>query len=405
MQQTLDRRPSHVAEDRVIDFDIYAPPGIARGYHEAWIALQARGIPPLVWTPRNEGHWIATRGAVISGIFADHERFSSRVIILPKSHGERHAGLIPTTVDPPAHREYRNLLNASLSPRAVASIEARIRAQIIELIEAIAPKGRCNFLEEYAGALPVRVFMELAGLPLEDAPRLKYLTDQTTRPNGDMSFSDALDEISAYMARAVDARRGAEATDMLSRIVNSEIFGRPITRDEAINMTTQVLIAGLDTVVNFLGFAMLALAEDAKARLELAQDAARIPAAVDELFRRYPVVTVAREVVADMEFEGVKLKRGDMVALPTALHGLDANEHDAPLDFDMNRENRANSTFGGGVHRCPGAHLARAEVRLTIEEWLKRIPAFEVEPGAEIRFASGIVGVVEALPLRWSERR
>ncbi len=398
---TLAERPAYVPAGLVVDFDIYSPPGVDADYHAAWQTLQKPELPPVVWTPRNGGHWIAARGAVIGAIFADHERFSSRVIVLPKSDGELHSGLIPTTIDPPAHRGYRNLLNSSFSPRAVASLEERIRETAALLIDAIAPRGCCNFTEDYAAALPIRIFMELAGLPPADAPRLKYLTDQVTRPDGAMSFADALQAISAYMEAHVDERRAAPREDMLSRIVNGEVDGRRLTRDEAVIMTTQVMIAGLDTVVNFLGFAMLFLAREPAIRQRLASDAALIPAAVDELFRRFPIVTVAREVTADMSYEGADLRRGDMIALPTALHGLDAGVHADPLAFDLARADRAHSTFGNGVHRCPGAQLARAEIRITIEEWLKRIPDFAVEPGATIRYASGIVGTVLALPLVW----
>jgi cytochrome P450 len=393
--------PAHVPAAHVVDFDIYAPEGVEGDYHAAWLALQKPGLPPIVWTPRNGGHWIAARGKVIGAVFADHEKFSSRVIVLPKSDGELHSGLIPTTIDPPAHRGYRSLLNSSFSPRAVAGLEARVRETAAALVEGLAPKGRCNFTEEYAAELPIRIFMELAGLPLADAPRLKFLTDQVTRPDGQMSFADALHEISAYMGPKVDERRERPREDMLSRIVNGDIDGRKLTRDEAVIMTTQVMIAGLDTVVNFLGFAMLFLAREPQMRRRLAADVTLIPAAVDELFRRYPIVTVAREVTSDMTYEGANLKRGDMIALPTALHGTDAAVHADPLHVDLARADRTHSTFGNGVHRCPGAQLARAEIRITIEEWLKRIPAFEVEPGAEIRYASGIVGTVLALPLVW----
>lgn len=398
----LAERPAHVPADLVVDFDIYSPPGVEADYHAAWAVLQKPGLPSLVWTPRNGGHWIAARGAVIGAIFSDHQRFSSRVIVLPKWDGELHSGLIPTTIDPPAHRGYRSLLNSSFSPRAVAALEERVRETAVALIAAIAPLGRCNFTEDYAAALPIRIFMELAGLPLADAPRLKYLTDQVTRPDGSMSFVDALHAISAYMESHVDARRAAPREDMLSRIVNGAVEGRPLTRDEAVIMTTQVMIAGLDTVVNFLGFAMLYLARAPDMRRRLAADASLVPAAVDELFRRYPIVTVAREVTADMTYQGADLRRGDMVALPTALHGTDAGVHADPLAFDLARADRTHSTFGNGVHRCPGAQLARAEIRITIEEWLRRIPDFAVAQGAEIRYASGIVGTVLALPLVWN---
>lgn len=112
------QRPSHVPADRVVDIDIYLPPGLeAQGFHRAWSELSAIH-PSVVWTPRNEGHWIALGGEALQEVQSDPERFSSRVIVLPKSVGEMH-GLIPTTIDPPEHRPYRQLLNAHLNPGAI----------------------------------------------------------------------------------------------------------------------------------------------------------------------------------------------------------------------------------------------------------------------------------------------
>ena len=120
-----------------------------------------------------------------------------------------------------------------------------------------------------------------------------------------------------------------------------------------------------------------------------------------ELIRRFPVVSLAREVRHDMEYDGVQLKKGDMVAVPTPLAGTDARLNPQPLKVDFHRPSADHVTFGNGPHLCPGAHLARTEVRITIEEWLARIPEFEVAPNAEIHFRGGLVGVVDALPLVW----
>ncbi|GIX31227.1 MAG: hypothetical protein KatS3mg124_1699 [Porticoccaceae bacterium] len=96
----LAPRPAHVPPERVVDFDLYAPPGVERDFHRAWASLLAPHLPALVWTPHNEGHWIATRASLVRAVLSDHRRFSSRTIIIPKSHGDAH-GLLPTTVDPP----------------------------------------------------------------------------------------------------------------------------------------------------------------------------------------------------------------------------------------------------------------------------------------------------------------
>ncbi len=399
--QALAERPENVPPERVVDFDMYHPPGVTADFHAAWQRLHAPGTPDLVWTPRNGGHWIATRGALIREISADWQRFSSRVIIVPKAAGELHK-LIPTTIDPPQHHRYRTVLNETLAPRLVGHLEGHVRATAVDLIEPVVAQGHCNFTTAYAEVFPIRIFMGLVGLPIEDAGKLKAWADQMIRPDGSMPFEVAKQHIWDYLAPWIEARRGGTGDDLITRMINRPVDGRPLTRDEELQLTSQVMIAGLDTVVNFLGFVFLFLARHPEHRRALVEDPTLIPAAVEELLRRYPIVTVAREVRDDLDFDGVLLKRGDMVVIPGPLVGTDARLNERPLEVDFRRQGAVHGTFGNGRHMCPGSHLARLELRVTIEEWLKRIPDFAVAPGAELRFHSGIVGVVETLPLVWN---
>jgi cytochrome P450 len=397
----LAEPPAHVLAAHVVDWDMYAPPGVEAGFHDAWGRLLADDMPAMLWTPRNEGHWIAARGDLIAQVFADAERFSSRVIMVPKSDGEHH-NMIPTTIDPPAHRPWRMLLNDGLSPRAVRAVERQVRAIAARLVDAVRPDGGCDFITAYAERLPIEIFLTIVGLPLADAPRLKRLADQITRPDGSMSFPQAVQGFYDYLAPTLAARRGGDGTDMLTTMVNGTVDGRPLSDREALQLSAQVLIAGLDTVVNFVGFAMLHLARDRALAQRLAATPADIPAAVDELFRRYGIVTIGREVRADIDFGGVALKAGEMVMCPSALHGMDERANANALAVDIDRTAAHHSTFGQGHHKCPGAQLARTELRVTLEEWLVRIPRFALAPGADIRCAGGIVGCVTLLPLVWS---
>ena len=394
------QRPENVPPDRVVDFDMYNPPGAEKDFHGAWLKLHAPGVPNLVWTHRNGGHWIATRAEQIRTIYADFERFSSRIIVVPKAVGEFHH-MIPTTVDPPLHQRYRALLNASLAPRTVGKMEQQVRELAISLIKDVLSDGRCNFTTAYAERFPLHIFMNLVELPIADIPKVKAWVDQMIRPDGSMPFDVAKQKIFDYLEPYIEARQGRAGTDLLSRMINRPVEGRPLTREETLNLTAQVLIAGLDTVVNFLGFAFLFLARSPAHRQQLVADPALIPAAVEELLRRFPIVTIAREVRNDIEFEGVLLKKGDMVLIPGPLAGTDERFNERPLEVDFHRAAGQHVTVGNGRHLCPGMHLARLEMRVTIEEWLARIPDFEVAAGAEVRFKGGIVGVVQALPLVW----
>jgi camphor 5-monooxygenase len=393
--------PTHVPPARVLDFDIYQPLRAGLDFHQSWKALQDSDLPDVVWTPHNGGHWMVLRGRLVSQVLSDYANFSNHTVLVPKDTAGEAYRLLPLSLDPPAHAPFRNLLSNGLSPQAVSRVEASIRALTISLIEGFRTRGHCDFTHDFAEQLPIRIFMQIVALPLEDMPRLKYLADQFTRPDGTMEFKDVRINFTAYIAPIIQQRRGQNGTDMLSRMINGQVNGRPLTDEEAANLCIQVLVGGLDTVVNFLGFVMLYLARDPAARHTLTAHPEQIRVAINELARRFPLVTVGREVIRDMEFEGVTLKQGEMIVAPTLLHGLDDAENPAALTVDFNRADVRHSTFGSGSHTCPGAHLARTETRILLEEWLTRIPEFTVTPGFEVSYTGGIVGSVNSLPLTW----
>ncbi len=394
-------KPAHVPLERVIDFDLYHPPGIEQGFHDAWLKLHAENIPDLVWTPHNGGHWIATRGTMIAEVFADYERFSCRVMLVPKSVGEQHQ-MLPVVLAPPAHRPYRLLLNTSLAPRTVNNLEGDIRALAGALIERVRLNGHCDFTRDYAELLPVQIFMRMVNLPQSDVGLIKGWTDHIVHPDGRMTYQKEKQHLYDYLEPHIDARFGGTGEDMLSRIINGKVNERALSKAEMLSLCMQMLLGGLDTVVNFLGFAMLFLAQNPDHRRALIAEPELIPNAVGELLRRFPVVTLAREVRQDMDYAGVQLCRGDMIAIPTPLVGTDERLNPEALQVDFRRSTSQHATFGNGPHICPGAHLARTEIRITIEEWLSRIPDFEIPSDALLRFRGGLVGVVDGLPLVWN---
>lgn len=394
-------RPAHVPAERCVDFDLYQPLRDGLDFHRSWRELRDSSPSELVWTPHNGGHWLVLRGKLVREVLSDYTKFSNHTVLVPKETAGEAYRLLPLSLDPPEHAPFRNLLNNGLSPKSVGAVEGVIRQLTIALIEGFRKSGHCNFTTSFAEQLPIRVFMQIVNLPIEDKPKLKYLADQFTRPDGKMEYADVIRLFREYINPIIRERRGGAGADMLSRMINGKIGERPLTDEEAGNLCIQVLVGGLDTVVNFMGFVMLFLAQDAQARRLLSSQPSRIPAAINELARRFPLVTVGREIRFDMEYEGVALKRGEMIVAPTILHGLDDIENADPLAVRFDRPAIHHSTFGAGSHTCPGAHLARTEVRILLEEWLSRIPEFAVSANAEIQYTGGIVGSVNSLPLTW----
>jgi cytochrome P450 len=362
--------------------------------------LQQDG-PEIFWTPRNGGHWIATRAEDIEAMQLDHEHFSMAALSIPRADaGGQQA--IPISLDPPHHWPFRKLMQPAFLPRAVDRLEDGVRATAIRLIEHLAPLGRCEFVGDFATRLPITVFMEMMDLPIADIERLRPLADVATRSPDTAERRKASGAMAQYVMGYVRERREAPADDLISFVGQGQVEGRPISFEETLSMVVLLMFGGLDTVASMLGFVACFLAANPGHRRQLIDDPALIPSAVDELIRRHGLVNTARLVTQDHHFKGVDLRKGDQVQLPNALAGLDDRRFHDPLTVDFNRERPIkHAAFGNGPHTCPGAVLARRELKVFLEEWLKRIPDFRVEPGQRPQFAVGMVNTVTILPLVW----
>jgi cytochrome P450 len=394
-----DTIADRVSADRLVDFNVYNPDPEGAGYDEAWLAFRDRS-KPIMWTSANGGHWIATTGDLIRSILADHEHFSSRVLMAPREFGI--SKLIPVGSDPPDHLYYRALINRAFSPAAVRRTTDFIRSYAGELIDRTAPRGACEFMTDFARRLPIDVFFKLADLPLDDHERLERFLGQLLHPDHVDAQDAGFQSFADYLAPIIEERRRRPGDDVLSAIVSGTVNNRPVTQDEAINMCTSLIIGGLDTTLALMAFSMRHLATDTGLRHLLADSPDRIPEAVEEFARRFPIGVNTREVREDYEVDGVLLKAGELITTPQILHAFDELEYPNPLKVDIDRNTGGNSAFGHGIHRCPGSFLAKTELRILIEEWLKRIRDFEVEPGARIIIDPGISSTIRQLPLRWS---
>ncbi len=392
--------PAHIPPELVVDFDMYNPPGVERDFQQAWVDLRERCDSDIIWTPRNGGHWIPLKGADIHAMLGDYKRFKSNIVVLPPDRAAEQR-VLPTTINPPEHGPYRALLNQPLSAKSVMAMEPTIRRIAGEAIDKFYARGSCDFISEYAIVLPIQLFMELAELPTGDVARLKYLADQVTRPDGSMTMGEVMDGFAAFLDPFLKERRENPGSDAMSEIATGKINGELIDYEDAMQLAIQLLIAGLDTVASFLGFMMLFLANNPAHRRQLIDDPDIIPAAADEFLRRFGIVQNVRTVAKDQTLHGVEMKEGEHICIPNLLHGLDPDEYDDPMTVDFSREIHTHSFFGAGPHRCPGTFLTRTELRVTLEEWMKRVPDFEVKAGEPVVMKGGIVGTITSLPLTW----
>jgi cytochrome P450 len=392
-------RPGHVPAERMVDLDIYRLPGSSDDFLQAWIEVADSAPARIIWTPRNGGHWVVLGGADIAHVYADHEHFSSRITLVPRRWGELYP-LRPTTLDPPEHQPYRRILTSLLSSRTVRRATPIVRALASNAAEAIRSRGACDIVADYAAALPLALFAGLAGIEAGRMGALPGYAAHLLADEGTDLAEPVMDRFASFLRALIAERRAMPGDDIISALLTGRIDERPIDDDEAVDVATALLTGGLDTVVSLFAMMMRHLAREDALRRRLVADPALLPAAVREMTRRFAIMTKARLVRADQILDGVTLKAGDMVVMPP-LHGLDPTIFPDPLRVDPDRRAAPHSAYGNGVHRCPGAQLAEAEMVIMLEEWLARIPDFAPDPDRPARMRGGVLGTVVTCHLRW----
>lgn len=392
--------PAHVAADRVVLFDIYDDARLKQNLHQDYAALVA-GTPDVFYTPLNGGHWVVTRHAVAENVLQDYEHFSAKEMQIPRV--EHPHALIPLNLDPPESIPYRRLLMPHFSPKAVAEMEDNVRALAVRLVDAVAAKGECEFYDAISSRFPVTVFMELMGIPFDRFERFRDLAETFFRECGEAPEAQLAiaGQIIGEMMQLVEMKRQQPADDLISRLLAAEIDGRRLSAGELQSITFLLFLAGLDTVTNVMTFTYRALAADPDLQARLREDSSAIPGFVEEALRLFGVVNVPRLVVKDCTRHGVTFKAGDMVLCNNPMVGRDPQLNPDPDKIDPDRKHRTHITFSTGPHLCLGHVLARSELRILTEEWLKRIPSFTVAPGFVPSFRAGMVMSMASLPLQW----
>ncbi|CAM3392146.1 cytochrome P450 [Mycobacterium intermedium] len=316
--------------------------------------------------------------------------------------------LIPLQVDPPGHAKYRRILDPLFTPREMARREPHVTELVNEMIDGFADRGECDFHAEFAVPLPCTVFLQLLGLPLDDLDKFLQWKDGVIRPEGATNWDDRHDasaqvaqEIYNYFERAIDEHIANPRDDVLSAMIaaNVESEGRPLSREELLDICFLFLIAGLDTVTDSLDCFFVYLARHPDHRHQLVEQPDILPHAVEELLRwETPVPGVARVAMQDVEVGGCPISKGERVSPLLGAANTDPAEFPDPELVDFARSPNRHRAFGGGPHRCLGSHLARMELRVALREFHRRIPDYQIKPGTELQYTAALRSV-EALPL------
>jgi cytochrome P450 len=310
--------------------------------------------------------------------------------------------LIPLQIDPPDHKKFRKILDPLFAPRRVQELEKPITQLVNDLIDAFADDDEIDFTTQFSLPFPSRVFLTLFGLPLEELPRFLQMKDGIIRPNHvvgrevghpdtDAHQRATADAIYAYFEHLLDERASVRRDDLLSRLLDAEIDGDRLSRDDILDTCFLFLIAGLDTVSASLDCFFGHLAEHPDDRRELVADPDSIPQVVEELLRwETPVMGAARVATRDAQVAGLEVRAGEQVMALLGAANVDDGEMADAGDVRWDREVNRHLAFGGGIHRCLGSHLARLELRVALREWHRRLPDYRVKPGVLLDYTPGI---------------
>lgn len=390
--------PGHVTADRVFDFDMYLDPRITNDLHRDFFNLH-KNAPDLYYTPHHGGHWVTTRYDLIEKMVQNPEVFSAREMQFPRI--ENPPLLIPLNLDPPENIPYRQLLMPFFSPKNVKTMEGKIRHWAKKIVDEVAPRGECDFLYDVSKVFPVSIFMEFMGMPLEKLREFRELAERFFKAHTQEEFHELSGLIIGSMTEVIEQKQRQPDEGLISYMLASEIEGRKLRLDEIQNMCYLLFLGGMDTVTNVTGFAYRELALRPDIQQRLADDLSLAGRFVEESLRCFGVVNTPRLINKDFEIDGVQLKAGEMMLCCLPMAGRDLDHNANGNHFDLDREKPDYLTFSKGPHLCVGHFLARAEMRILTEEWVKQIPRFEAVPGVDHGCRLGTVMGIDSLPLHW----
>jgi cytochrome P450 len=311
---------------------------------------------------------------------------------------------IPIVLDPPEHTKLRLPLQKVFSPKTISALKDRLDGLANELIDAVIRSGGCDFISAVAEPFPVRIFLQLMGMPADRLVEFRALVREAFDPSGydPKVYGLRLRRIADAMMDVIEARRERPEDDLISKLWAIDIDGAAMTPELIEDYAALLFLAGLDTVINAIGFGMRHLALNPDLQASLRANPSLIPEAVEEILRRYTFTVPVRRLTRDVEFGGRFLKTGDRILCYLPAADLDSDEFPEPAAFDVARENKRHMAFGTGPHHCLGSHLARLELQTIFEVVMKRLPTFRLEPGQVIRFHTGQMLALESLRLQWN---
>ncbi len=403
----------------LLDHDLFAD-------HEPWEVFDLLHCEAPVYfhpEPDGRGFWCVTKYDDVQAVVRDAKTFSSEaggaaaIEDLPQDVLDFRRNFLE--YDPPTHGRYRRLLSTQFTPGAVAKYEEWLRALIGDMLDRVQSGAEFDLVHALAAPIPIRVLAHVMGLPEEDLPHLISLGDRLlvdTDPEyvGHLAFgrereedrfkpfgSPWAEELCAIGRAYYADRRQCPREDLLTLIANAEINGKPLAENELDNMFALLIVAGNETTRQGIALGTLALAQYPDQYELVRSQPELIPSATEEMLRyASPVWWFRRTATKDVEIRGERIAAGDKVVVWFAAANRDPDHYPDPHRFDVTRNPTDQLTFGrGGPHHCLGVHLARLEVKVYLEELVRRVASIE-PAGLPVRHRSNFTNGLKRLPVR-----
>jgi cytochrome P450 len=389
------------------DFDHTDPTWVADPF-PIWDEL--RRECPVAHSDRYGGTWLPVTHELISEVAYDTEHFTSRSVVVSELRpgGDDLPAPIgvapPITSDPPFHALARRLLLPAFGPKAIKDLEPYTRSLCNELLDRIGDRREFDAAVDYAQDIPLRVIARMLGFPEEDAPQFRHfirlVLEDVDKPAEERQAQVDERELDDYIEARVAEHIANPRDDLTTFLLEAELDGQKLHPDHVRGTMVLLMIAGIDTTWSAIGASLWHLGTHPDDRARLAADPSLMHTAVEEFLRAYAPVTMARLVAKDFDFHGCPMKENDWVLLPFPAANRDPAAFEDADEVCLDRAANRHAAFGLGIHRCLGSNLARMELQVALEEWVKRYPDFELTTPESVMWSAGQVRGPRTLPVR-----
>jgi cytochrome P450 len=400
---TAPEIPAHVPPELVYKLGVIESPEFLAAPHKFMADLHDR-CPPILYgiSDHNPSAWQLLKYDDAFFVLRNPQLFTSFGSGPFPRDPDDYWRIIPLEIEPPEHRKYRAIVDPLVSPKAIMAMEPTIRAFANDLIDKFIDKRQCEFARDFGRPLPVGVFLDIMGLPRDMMDEFVRWAIGLLHAQDREVAQTVMNEVTVYLSAVIKEKAANPDGGAVSAIVHGRPGGEALmSAKEIFGFVFFLFIAGLDTVFATLNNIFVWLAENPDRRQEIIDTPDNINNVVEELLRVFSVTFSGRTLTQDFELRGVQFKKGDRVTSLLPVCNYDPDIFPDPKTIDFSRPRKPILAFAGGVHSCMGAHLARLEIKICIQEFLRRIPEFGLTPGTKIEYWPGAVIGPKVVPLSW----